>query len=357
MIEIVSAQKRFVNSDHAVLDRVSLQIQSGEFLSLLGPSGCGKTTLLRILAGLEKPDSGQILFKGQDITCLSPQERPFHMVFQRHALFPHLSVFENVAFGLRLLKMPGSEIESRVREALQLVKMETFRDRRPSSLSGGQSQRVALARALACQPQVILLDEPLSALDLKLRESMQVELRLLQQKLGITFVYVTHDQQEAFAMSDRVAVMNQGHLVQVSDPETLYQRPQSLFVAQFVGAVSCLPVGKPQPAGDGLATASYGANQLKGQSMGEAVTSTVALVRPEAFTTDRRSSEDNSLTGVIRQRVFRGGWVEVQIETIVGHFVSYNADLSQTHRQFEIGSEMTLYFSPERTKFFNQEPT
>ncbi len=217
------------------LNGVSLLIRKGEFFTLLGPSGCGKTTLLKLIAGFESPSSGQILLDGKDITYDPPNRRPVNTVFQSYALFPHLSVAENVGFGLRMQGRPKAEVTQTVSRMLALVRLDALADRKPGQLSGGQQQRVALARALAPAPQVLLLDEPLSALDLQLRKEMQVELKRLQVETGITFVFVTHDQEEALTMSDRIGVMQAGHLLQVGDPRTIYTRPANRFVASFIG--------------------------------------------------------------------------------------------------------------------------
>jgi len=241
----ISAQnviKAFGQGDHAVraLDDVSLDIRKGEFFTLLGPSGCGKTTLLRLIAGFEMPSGGTILLDGADITTLPPNKRPVNTVFQSYALFPHLTVAQNVAFGLEMLGKSKSEVTARVAEMLALVKLEPLAHRKTSQLSGGQQQRVALARALAPQPKVLLLDEPLSALDLKLRKEMQIELKRLQTETGITFVFVTHDQEEALTMSDRIGVMSAGHLQQVGSPKEIYTRPKNRFVASFIGETNFL---------------------------------------------------------------------------------------------------------------------
>ncbi len=214
---------------------VDLSIGQGEFFSILGPSGCGKTTTLRLIAGFETPTAGEVVIRGQSMNHVPPYRRPVNTVFQNYALFGHLSVWENVAFGLRIQKCPRSEVQSRVQDALKLVKMEGFAKRSPSSLSGGQQQRVALARALVNRPAVVLLDEPLGALDLKLRKEMQVELSMLHRELGVTFVLVTHDQEEALCLSDRIAVMNAGQVEQVGTPDQIYERPQTGFVASFIG--------------------------------------------------------------------------------------------------------------------------
>mgnify|MGYP006284490687 CR=1 FL=1 len=230
--------------DRTVVNDVNLEIHAGEFFSLLGPSGCGKTTTLRMIGGFETPDAGRILIDGRDITYDEPEMRPLNTVFQSYALFPHLNVFDNVAFGLRFEKTDSQSKKSnkeRVMEALELVALESFSDRRVPQLSGGEQQRVALARALVLEPSVLLLDEPLGALDAQLRARLQVELASLQRKIGITFIYVTHDQHEAFTMSDRIGVMREGKLVQVASPREIYEQPATVDVAKFVGAANLLP--------------------------------------------------------------------------------------------------------------------
>jgi spermidine/putrescine transport system ATP-binding protein len=244
MIDVRGVSKSFPTKDLGVvnaLNTVDLAIRDNEFFTLLGPSGCGKTTLLRLIAGFESATAGAIAIAGLDVAALPPQKRPVNTVFQNYALFPHMSVAENVAFGLQMLKVPADAIKTRVAEALEMVRLGGFAERRPSQLSGGQQQRVALARALAPKPRVMLLDEPLSALDLKLRKEMQGELKRLQQETGITFVLVTHDQEEALAMSDRIAVMRGGHVLQVGEPREIYHNPGSRFVADFIGESNLLP--------------------------------------------------------------------------------------------------------------------
>ena len=235
-IQISGLRKQF--GKVVALERIDLDIREGEFFSLLGPSGCGKTTLLRILSGLEFPTTGSVLIDGSDVSSEPPYRRPTNLVFQSYAIFPHLSVAENIAYGLRRLRIGTSEQARRVDEMLALIGLQGYGSRRPNQLSGGQLQRVALARALVLKPKVLLLDEPLAALDKKLRERMQLELRALQREVGITFVFVTHDQEEALTLSDRVAVMSQGRMVQCSPPLELYQRPKNRFVAEFVGEMN-----------------------------------------------------------------------------------------------------------------------
>jgi len=233
IISIQDVTKRF--GAVVAVDRVALDIRPNEFFALLGPSGCGKTTLLRMLAGFEAPSEGTISIGGKDMTEVAPNRRPVNMVFQSYAVFPHMSVFENVAYGLRVVKTPSAEVDSRVREALAMTQLNDFAERKPDQLSGGQRQRVALARALVKRPQVLLLDEPLSALDAKLREAMQLELVRLQNSVGITFIIVTHDQNEALSMADRIAVMEGGKIRQIAKPSELYEFPNCRFVADFIG--------------------------------------------------------------------------------------------------------------------------
>ena len=261
-IELVSVEKEFTAGGHDVraVEHVDLRIAEGEFFSLLGPSGCGKTTTLRMIAGFEEPTSGQILLHGRDVVGVPPFRRDVNMVFQQYALFPHMDVFENVAFGLRRKKVAKGEIARRVAEALALVELEGREKRRPRQLSGGQQQRVALARALVNRPRALLLDEPLGALDLKLRQAMQLELKRIQREVGITFVYVTHDQEEALTMSDRLVVMNAGRIEQLGSPRELYEYPATRFVANFIGTSNIL-TGRLERKGDAWALAGLGPDQ------------------------------------------------------------------------------------------------
>ena len=233
-LELKNITKSFTK-DEAVLKGISLTIDKGEFITLLGSSGCGKTTTLRIVAGLEMPDSGQVFLEGKDVTELAPEARDVNTVFQNYALFPHMNVADNIGYGLKLKKVPKAEIRKKVTEMLELVQLPGFEKRKPSELSGGQKQRVAIARSLVNNPRVLLLDEPLGALDLQLRRAMQIELKKLQKKLGITFIYITHDQEEAINMSDRIAVMNNGKFEQIGTPDEIYNHPKTSYVATFVG--------------------------------------------------------------------------------------------------------------------------
>ena len=261
-IELVGVEKEFTAGGHDVraVERVDLRIAEGEFFSLLGPSGCGKTTTLRMIAGFEEPSSGQILLHGRDMVGVPPFRRDVNMVFQQYALFPHMDVFENVAFGLRRKKVDKDEVRRRVTEALALVELEGREKRKPRQLSGGQQQRVALARALVNRPRALLLDEPLGALDLKLRQAMQLELKRIQREVGITFVYVTHDQEEALTMSDRLVVMNAGRIEQLGSPRELYEHPATRFVSNFIGTSNIL-TGRLERRGDTWALGGLGPDE------------------------------------------------------------------------------------------------
>ena len=238
---IIKLENIFISlNKELVLENFNLEIKAGRFVTLLGPSGCGKTTTLKIIAGLLKPDSGKVFFDGEDVTFLPPYKRNINTVFQRYALFPHLNVFENIAFGLKIKKTPKDEIKKRVFNILKIVNLEGFDKRRVSQLSGGQQQRIAMARALVNRPKVLLLDEPLSALDLNLKKEMQFELKEMQQNLNTTFIYVTHDQEEALTMSDTVVVMNEGNIQQIGTPQQIYNEPKNAFVADFIGQSNIL---------------------------------------------------------------------------------------------------------------------
>jgi spermidine/putrescine transport system ATP-binding protein len=278
-ILVRAVTKRF--AEVTAVDDVSITIPGGEFFSMLGPSGCGKTTTLRLIAGFEQPDEGRILLQGQDVTHVPPSKRNVNMVFQAYALFPHMTVTENIAFGPKIKKLGGDEIRSRVQEILRTVQLEGMADRRPGQLSGGQQQRVALARALVNRPAALLLDEPLGALDLKLRKEMQLELKELQARTGTTFVYVTHDQEEAMTMSDRIAVMNGGVVEQLATPRELYQRPASAFVAGFIGTSNLISVRADRRA-DGFVVMDLGEGErILAPDPGGADPAIQITVRPE----------------------------------------------------------------------------
>ena len=319
-VRLVDLRKTF--GEVKAVDGVSIDIRAGEFFSLLGPSGCGKTTTLRMIGGFELPTSGCIELRGRDITNDPPERRPVNMVFQSYALFPHLTVFENVAFGLRRRKVAGDDIRRRVGASLELVRMTGFDKRKPDQMSGGQQQRIALARALVNEPTVLLLDEPLGALDLKLRRQLQVELKRVQLEVGITFVYVTHDQEEALALSDRIAVMRAGRVEQLGTPEELYDRPGSRFVADFIGTTNII-AGTVASRDSGVAVVLLDGGERCLAPDVRAVGDAVELaVRPEVLRLvpddgDAEGSDDAhpSLHGLVLQSAYLGVSVSHQVQT------------------------------------------
>jgi spermidine/putrescine transport system ATP-binding protein len=312
-VRLTAITKRFGSA--TAIDGIDLEVRSGEFLSLLGPSGCGKTTLLRMIAGFEHPDEGDILVGGQSVVRMPAYKRPVNTVFQSYALFPHMTVAENVAYGLRQRRVPRSEIATRVGEALDMTRMRGFADRSPQKLSGGQQQRIALARALVNRPRVLLLDEPMSALDRKLREEMQVELKLLQQQLGTTFVFVTHDQQEALSMSDRIAVMQGGVVQQLGTTEEVYSAPANAFVAGFIGKQNFVDA-TVQPDGVLLAAdGPLGAVDLGRHPAGSAVT--VAL-RAEALVVSAAQPTGPALAATVAGISFLGDAIQYVVMTASG---------------------------------------
>ena len=306
MVEVRDVHKSF--GSFVAVGGVSLSIKDGEFLTLLGPSGCGKTTLLRMLSGFETPDRGSIWLDGKDVTADPPYRRDVNQVFQSYALFPHLTVEKNVAFGLRMKRLPRAEIKTKVSDAIETVSLTGMATRLPSELSGGQRQRVALARALVCEPKVLLLDEPLSALDAKLRRTMQLELKRLQAKVGITFVFVTHDQEEALTMSDRVAVMNAGHVEQLGPAADVYHRPATPFVATFLGQTNLLSAAVVGPGRVRLADGSELACDGPLPAAAEALLS----VRPERVTLH---ADGPGIAATVVERVFRGSVEQYTLRT------------------------------------------
>lgn len=334
-----------------VLCKVDFSVGEGEFFSLLGPSGCGKTTLLKIISGFLSPTSGDLFWKGQQITSLPAQKRDLNLVFQNYALFPHMNVFENVAFGMRMQKLSESEIKSRAGIALEQVRMSAFASRRITELSGGQQQRIALARAIAPRPRLVLLDEPLGALDLQLRKQMQVELKSLQRQLGMTFVYVTHDQEEAFAMSDRIAILNQGVLQQVAVPEVLYREPASRFVAQFIGTANFIKAKTISPT---LARCISSGAEFVIRPIPEAtapqnlekkthVTGEI-LVRPEQFSVTRApDAPQDLLLGQVMMRQYLGPQVRYHLQMQEDSSTLLTVDIPTAgHTPLETGMEVAL---------------
>jgi spermidine/putrescine transport system ATP-binding protein len=361
LVEIKNASKRY--GEHAALEDVSLGVRRGEFLTLLGPSGSGKTTLLRLVAGFAEPESGQVLIEGRDASGLPPYRRNVNTVFQHYALFPHLSVFRNVAFGLEQKNLSSGEIERRVRRVLELVELPGKEDRYPSQLSGGEQQRVALARALVLEPTVLLLDEPLGSLDQKLRQQMQVELKRLQQRLGITFVFVTHDQGEALVMSDRIAVINGGHLEQVGTPEEIYERPRTRFVAEFMGVENFFEVSCTGHTAEGTSFETpTGLTFWAGISPGIAKGAAASLaVRSSAVSLTCAPPEPrplNLLQGTITEALYEGaGWrwsvaVDGAAQVVVRRANTLNDSALD---RVTPGAPVYLSWEPERSLVYSGE--
>jgi iron(III) transport system ATP-binding protein len=319
---------------------VSLTIEPGELVTLLGPSGCGKTTTLRIVAGLETAGSGRVFIGDTEVTHLPPNARDVTMVFQSYALFPHLTVFENVAYGLRVLKQPEAEVQKAVRDVLELVGMPGLEGRSPSALSGGQQQRVAVARALVMQPKVLLFDEPLSNLDAKLRKRMREEIRLLQQRLGITAIYVTHDQAEALAISDRIVVMDRGRVSQIGTPLELYHAPGNRFVAEFIGEANFL-AAQIESVEDGWAGIRIGPQRLRVRSRSAAAGPVTVLARPEAI---RIRTQGEGLAGTIQKVSYLGSSADYTVETELGSILV--TDYEMPGGVLSAGTAVRLEFLP-----------
>jgi spermidine/putrescine transport system ATP-binding protein len=350
-IVLESVSKRFGRV--GAVDDVSIQIREGEFFSLLGPSGCGKTTTLRMVAGFELPDAGRILLQGDDVTTVPANKRPVNMVFQQYALFPHMSVYDNVAFGLKVKGVPRRDHGGRIKEILRIVSLEGLERRRPRQLSGGQQQRVALARALVNSPTALLLDEPLGALDVKLRKQMQLQLKAIQSDVGTTFVYVTHDQEEALAMSDRIAVMNGGRVEQIGSPREIYDRPQTAFVADFIGSLNAFDVRIDELVGEhAVMRLGDRARVVAGLGTGRRPGETVRVaVRPERvrIASAGEASHDGGsrVDGTVAEVVFLGMYTQFHVDTPVGRLVSHRlADELDT--SYETGSTVTLSWDPEQ---------
>lgn len=333
IIEIKGISKTF--EDNKVLDNITLGIKKNEFITLLGPSGCGKTTTLKILAGFETCDEGEVIFEDKKINDLPPYERQINTVFQKYALFPHMNVYENIAFGLKIKKLSKSQIDKKVSEVLKLVDLKGFEKRKIESLSGGQQQRVAIARAIVNEPKVLLLDEPLGALDLKLRKEMQIELKRIQKQLGITFVFVTHDQEEALTMSDTVVVMNKGVIQQMGTPEDIYNEPENKFVARFIGESNIT---------DGIMLEDFKVKFCgrifecvdKGFDKDEDID---VVIRPEDIKIVNK--EEGNLKGIVKSSVFKGVHYELEVEEESMNFILHNT------KNFSIGTEIGMDIYPE----------
>ena len=345
IIDIKHLCKSF--GDKKVLEDINLYIRKGEFITLLGPSGCGKTTLLRQIAGFIAPDSGCILLEGKDISSIPPYKRPLNTVFQRYALFPHLDVYDNIAFGLKLQKLPKDEIDKRVQKMLKMVSMTDYDDRSVESLSGGQQQRVAIARALVNYPKVLLLDEPLAALDLKMRKDMQIELKELHKKMGITFIYVTHEQEEALTLSDTVVVLNEGRIQQIGTPTDIYNEPCNSFVADFIGESTIL---------NGRMIDDYRVEFMEmefecvDKDFGKDVPVDV-VIRPEDVYIMSKT-DGAQFTGTVKSCIFKGVHYEMFVETSNGYEL-----MVQDYNGFEVGSLVGLYIKPSDIQVMRKERT
>jgi putrescine transport system ATP-binding protein len=357
LLRIEAVVKKF--GTFRAVDRLSLDIRAGEFFALLGPSGCGKTTLLRMLAGFETPDEGRILLDGKDIAQVLPHERPVNMMFQNYALFPHLSVRNNIAFGLKRAGMPRSEIDTRVAELVALVKLDGLEKRKPDSLSGGQKQRVALARSLARRPQVLLLDEPLAALDKKLRESTQLELMELQRRLGMTFIIVTHDQEEAMTVASRIGVMDAGRLEQVATPRELYEAPASRWIAEFVGDINMFEGQVESREASRLAISTRDAGTIIVAEPRAPITKTVVsiAIRPEKVKLSRRGPVSdavnahaiNRLEGTVTDVSYLGGLTTYKVKLDAGAVV--RSSMANTARldidAYSASQRVVAWFTPD----------
>ena len=340
LIELQGITKRY--GDNVVLDDLNLYFNENKFLTLLGPSGCGKTTTLRIMGGFETPDTGRVFFNGKDITELPPNKRELNTVFQKYALFTHMTVADNIAFGLKIKKKSGNYIKDKIKYALKLVNLDGYEDRMPDSLSGGQQQRIAIARAIVNEPKVLLLDEPLGALDLKLRQDMQYELIRLKNELGITFVYVTHDQEEALTMSDTIVVMNQGYIQQIGSPEDIYNEPCNAFVADFIGESNIFPTTFLE---DKLVEI-FG-YKFQCVDTGFGINKPVdVVIRPEDI--DLVPEGTGTLDGVVTSLIFKGVHYEMEVEAAGREWLVHSTDLSP------VGSKVGIKVDPFDIQIMNK---
>ena len=340
LINLTGISKSY--GDHVVLDDLNLYIRENEFITLLGPSGCGKTTTLRIIGGFEAPDAGSVVFDGKDITSLPPNERNLNTVFQKYALFPHMSIAENIAFGLRIKKKSKEYINDKIRYALKLVNLEGFENRSIDSLSGGQQQRIAIARAIVNEPKVLLLDEPLGALDLKLRQDMQYELIRLKNELGITFIYVTHDQEEALTMSDTIVVMNQGYIQQMGTPEQIYNEPENAFVADFIGESNIIAATMVKDkVVDILGTKFACVDEGFGTNKPVDV-----VIRPEDLVITEK--DKGIINGRVISAIFKGVHYEMEIEACGFEWLVHSTDM------FPVGEKVGIHVDPFDIQIMNK---
>ena len=345
-VKLIDLVKMF--GDFTAVDGINLQMPAGEFFSMLGPSGCGKTTTLRMIAGFEQPTAGEILLDGQDMAYTPPHKRNVNTVFQSYALFPHMTVNDNVAFGLRRQRVGKSETKQRVREALELVQLTGFEKRKPGQLSGGQQQRVALARALVLKPEVLLLDEPLGALDAKLRKALQIELKALQQQVGITFIYVTHDQEEALTMSDRIAVMSDGRVEQVDDPQTVYEEPSTTFVADFLGVSNLMTVNAKGNQGGRCLVQLGEFDLLAGQGESSTTGETRIVIRPERVQLESQDgSGENRLPGMVDRVVYMGNANQVIVRLAHGETVQALVQNTGEEHHYRQGDPVRVHMPAE----------
>ena len=340
LIDLVGITKRY--DDTVILDDLNLYIRENEFLTLLGPSGCGKTTTLRIIGGFETPDAGKVIFDGKDITNLAPNKRQLNTVFQKYALFTHMTIAENIAFGLKIKKKSKAYIDDKIKYALKLVNLDGYGNRMPDSLSGGQQQRIAIARAIVNEPKVLLLDEPLGALDLKLRQDMQYELLRLRNELGITFIYVTHDQEEALTMSDTIVVMNQGYIQQIGTPEDIYNEPENAFVADFIGESNIIGATMVEDRvvnilGTNFPCVDEGFGKNKPVDV---------VIRPEDV--ELVPVEKGIITGRVLSLIFKGVHYEMEVMANGREWLVHSTDLAP------VGSEVGIWVDPFNIQIMNK---
>jgi spermidine/putrescine transport system ATP-binding protein len=352
-VRLESLVKRF--GEDVAVDGIDVHMPPGEFFTLVGPSGCGKTTTLRMIAGFERPTSGRILLDDVDVAHTPPHRRNVNTVFQSYALFPHLTVADNIAFGLKYKRLTKAERRQRVGEMLERVRLTGFEARKPDKLSGGQQQRVALARALILRPRVLLLDEPLAALDARLRKDLRVELKALQEEIGVTFVFVTHDQEEALTMSDRIAVMNDGRVEQAGPPQAVYEEPETLFVADFLGVSNLIEAEAGGADGNGCVL-TVGEQRLRAEQGATAARGAVkAMVRPERVRVEPHGTAgDNRLPGLVEHVVFLGSFRELRVRLVGGALVKVIAPNDGTPDTLEQGSPVTLHFPAEAVRVLAQ---